>query len=93
VANRVVLEPRVVGQRGGTGRSFDWDTIAGRPDRDRIIIAGGIAPGNVRAAAAINAFALDVSSGVESAAGVKDTTRIGALFDALRVTGRKSALR
>jgi indole-3-glycerol phosphate synthase/phosphoribosylanthranilate isomerase len=93
VADRVVLEPSVVGQRGGTGRSFDWDTIAGRPDRDRIIIAGGIAPENARAAAAIDAFALDVNSGVESSPGVKDIARMGALFDAVRVTGRKGVIR
>jgi len=89
VADRVVLEPRVVGQRGGTGQSFDWDTIADRLDRDRIIVAGGITPENVRAAAALDPFALDVNSGVESSPGVKDIAQLGALFDALRVTGRK----
>ncbi len=88
-ADRVVLEPRVEGQRGGTGQSFDWHAIGGRPDRDRIIVAGGITPENARAAAAVGAFALDVNSGVESSPGVKDAARIGALFDALRVTGRR----
>ncbi len=89
-ADRVVLEPRVAGQRGGTGQSFDWQTIGGRPDRDRIIIAGGIGPENASVAAAAGAFALDVNSGVESSPGVKDAARVRALFDALRVTGRRS---
>lgn len=93
LADRVVLEPQVVGRRGGTGQSFDWHAIGGRSDRDRIIIAGGITPENARAAAAVGAFALDVNSGVESSPGVKDAARISALFDALRVTGRSGAVR
>jgi indole-3-glycerol phosphate synthase/phosphoribosylanthranilate isomerase len=93
VADRVVLEPRVAGQRGGTGQSFDWQTIASRPDCERIIVAGGITPENASVAAAVGAFALDVNSGVESSPGVKDAARISALFDALRVTGRRGAPR
>jgi indole-3-glycerol phosphate synthase/phosphoribosylanthranilate isomerase len=93
VADRVLLEPRVAGQRGGTGQTFDWQTVADRPDRDRIIVAGGIGPENVSGAAAIGAFGLDVNSGVESSPGVKDTARISALFAALRVTGRKGGPR
>lgn len=92
-ADRVVLEPRVTGQRGGTGQSFDWRTLDGRLDRDRIIIAGGITPENANAAATVGAFALDVNSGVESSPGIKDPARVSALFDALRVTGRRGIVR
>lgn len=68
----------------GTGTRFDWRLL---PVPDRMAgcgLAGGIHAGNVGAALATGAGMLDVSSGVESAPGVKDAARIAALFDAIR---------
>jgi phosphoribosylanthranilate isomerase len=49
-----------------------------------VILAGGLRPENVRdAVARVRPFAIDVSSGVETAPGVKDRTRLQALFAAL----------
>ncbi len=62
---------------GGTGKSFDWSIIK-RLDLQRpIILAGGLAPGNVEEAiAAVAPFAVDVNSGVELEPGIKDHAKM-----------------
>ena len=52
------------------------------------VLAGGLDAGNARAAAAVGAFALDVSSGVERSPGRKDAGRMHAFFEALRAPKR-----
>lgn len=83
-ADRLVVDATIPGQRGGTGRRFDWSVLRGHPDRGRLVLAGGINAGNVRAAHAVGCGMLDVSSGVESAPGVKDPARLEEFFGALR---------
>ena len=73
-------------QRGGTGRTFDWGLLAGRPDPDRCILSGGLTPANAAAAAATGIFFLDVSSGVESAPGRKSHQAMAQFFAARRAT-------
>lgn len=70
---------------GGTGRTFDWSLLAGRPPDVPFWIAGGLNPTNV--AAAINATSpdgVDVASGVELAMGRKDPDRMRAFVSAAR---------
>lgn len=88
-SDRVLFDTAVNGRSGGTGRVFDWSRIEGRPELADGILAGGLNPENVREAAALGAFALDVSSGVEAAPGRKDETKMQAFFDALRVPDRR----
>lgn len=76
---------------GGTGRTFDWARLAGRPDLGRSVLAGGIGPDNVAAARMIGAWMMDVGSGVEAAPGRKDPARLQALFDRLRPPSRADA--
>jgi indole-3-glycerol phosphate synthase/phosphoribosylanthranilate isomerase len=83
-ADRLLVDTRVPGRRGGTGRRFDWSVLRHHPDRRRMVLAGGINAGNVRAAHTVGCGMLDVSSGVESAPGVKDPARLGEFFGALR---------
>ncbi len=85
-ADRLLLDAHVAGIAGGTGRTFDWTLLADHPQKDRSILAGGINPGNVALAHRVGAGLLDVSSGVESAPGVKDPDKLRALFAALRGT-------
>ena len=95
VADAVVLDTKVTGQLGGTGATFDWSAIARSLDRRRvrarIVLAGGLTPDNV--AHAVHVIApdiVDVSSGVESAPGIKDHTRMRAFRDAVRPPGESS---
>lgn len=70
---------------GGLGATFDWAILSGwRPGRPWLL-SGGLAPDNVaEALARTNAPGVDVSSGVESAPGVKDAGRIRAFVAAAR---------
>lgn len=68
---------------GGNGLSFDWRLIAGRRWPVPWMLAGGLTPDNVADAVRVTgAQALDVSSGVESAPGVKDPALIRAFLSA-----------
>jgi phosphoribosylanthranilate isomerase len=92
VADAVVLDARVGGQLGGTGHSFDWGAIARalehRRDHARVVLAGGLSPENVaRAVRTIVPDVVDVSSGVESAPGIKDHARMRDFRDAVRRRG------
>ncbi|HWA20864.1 MAG TPA: phosphoribosylanthranilate isomerase [Caulobacterales bacterium] len=70
---------------GGHGASFDWAMLAGRRFGRPWLLSGGLTPENVPAAvAASGAGALDVSSGVESAPGIKDPARIAAFLAAAK---------
>ena len=81
---RLLLDVHDPDRRGGTGRTIDWGRAAGIARRRPVLLAGGLTPENVAAAvAAVRPFGLDVSSGVESRAGVKDHQRLGALFEAI----------
>lgn len=72
---------------GGVGARFDWTLLAGRAFRHPWFVAGGLTPDNVGEAVRISgAPAVDVSSGVESAPGVKDTALIAAFLKAARST-------
>jgi phosphoribosylanthranilate isomerase len=68
---------------GGNGLAFDWRLIAGRRWPVPWMLAGGLTPDNVAEAVRLTGAAqLDVSSGVESAPGVKDPARIRAFVAA-----------
>ncbi|TGN62248.1 phosphoribosylanthranilate isomerase [Paracoccus liaowanqingii] len=70
---------------GGNGLAFDWRLLVGRRWLRPWMLAGGLTPDNVAEAVRLTgAPAVDVSSGVESAAGVKDSTRIEAFCAAAR---------
>jgi indole-3-glycerol phosphate synthase/phosphoribosylanthranilate isomerase len=87
-ADRLLFDTSHGGRSGGTGRVFDWSLVAGRPDLDRSIVAGGLDPANARAAGKLGAYALDVSSGVEASPGRKDPQRLASFFEALRPISR-----
>jgi phosphoribosylanthranilate isomerase len=68
---------------GGTGKPFDW-SMAEKPLPKPIVLAGGLNAGNVaEALICVPAYAVDVSSGVESN-GVKDRVKIKAFINAVR---------
>jgi phosphoribosylanthranilate isomerase len=75
---------------GGLGHSFDWELFSSNPAPSMPwLLAGGLTPDNVaRAVNVTGAHMVDVSSGVESAPGVKDRDLIDAFMAALNHTGR-----
>lgn len=59
---------------GGTGKAFDWNILKDFEILKPVILSGGLSPDNVgRAIKEVAPFAVDVSSGIESAPGRKDT--------------------
>jgi len=75
--------------RGGTGRSWNWELARGLVAERRVVIAGGLTPGNVGAVVAdLRAYGVDVSSGVESEPRRKDAERMRAFVQAVRDADR-----
>lgn len=88
-SDAVVLDTMGTAGLGGTGRVFDWEAIAAQllPLRRgaRLVLAGGLTPDNVaRAVRVLNPDVVDVSSGVESAPGVKDHSLMRRFSEAAR---------
>ncbi|HEV8123413.1 MAG TPA: hypothetical protein VGP80_04170, partial [Gemmatimonadales bacterium] len=83
-ADRMLLDSFHPAERGGSGQQFDWGLLQDTPERSRIVLAGGLTPENARRAQSLGCGALDVSSGVESAPGIKDEGRLVSFFGALR---------
>ena len=83
-ARGLLLDAYVPGSHGGTGSTFDWKLIP-RELPLPVILSGGLAPANVAAAIEqVRPYAVDVSSGVESAPGVKDERKIAAFMEEVR---------
>lgn len=81
----VLLDAHDPVRRGGTGRTIDWSAAAAAARTRPVILSGGLTPHNVRSAVeTVRPYAVDVSSGVESAPGVKDETKLRAFFAALQ---------
>lgn len=75
-AQAIIIDSHAPGALGGTGGTFDWADVPGDIGRP-LILAGGLRPGNIAAAIrAVAPHAIDLSSGVERAPGVKDRSLI-----------------
>ena len=84
----VMVDTKVQGALGGTGRTFDWNLVVGLAKRRRLVLAGGLVPGNVaRAIEQVRPWCVDTASGVELSPGVKDPGKITAFIAAARAAG------
>ena len=75
---------------GGNGVSFDWTLLQSLDGNVDYMLSGGLNKDNVAEALAMTrAPGIDISSGVESAPGVKDAAMIDAFFDAVKEAGSR----
>lgn len=82
----ILLDAADANRRGGTGRQVDWTKAQAIARTRRVVLAGGLTPENVQAAVAqVEPWGVDVSSGVESAPGVKDAARVTAFLQRARL--------
>lgn len=83
-AEGLLLDTAAANVAGGSGQTFDWGLVPtdlGKP----VILAGGLTPENVaEAVRKVRPFAVDVSSGVEQAKGIKDAQKISTFIQAVR---------
>ena len=79
----LLLDSHAKGRRGGSGRKFDW--ALAKAAASRIWLAGGLNTDNVgEAIRVVRPYAVDVSSGVEVEAGIKDAKKIRDFVAAVR---------
>jgi phosphoribosylanthranilate isomerase len=93
VADAILLDakpPKDAAYPGGHGRPFDWSILKAMDPKQPFILSGGLTPENVAEAITmvrgygLNLIGVDVSSGVESAPGVKDAAKIQSFVAAAR---------
>jgi phosphoribosylanthranilate isomerase len=83
-ASGLLLDSHARGARGGTGETFDWARIPPAAGR-QFVLAGGLNATNVaQAIATVRPYAVDVSSGIESAPGLKDAAKMRAFAAEVR---------
>jgi len=97
-ATLIVLDTKLVGSgllgseerekiKGGTGKTFNWELFNKAKEITclDLALAGGLNPENIREAIKItDPFMIDISSGLESEAGIKSLDKMKALFSALK---------
>jgi len=88
-ADTVLLDAFQTDAYGGTGHTFDWSmALAVRSLVPKLILAGGLTPGNVAAAIdQVRPFAVDACSSLERASGLKDAKLVQAFVAAAKNTG------
>jgi phosphoribosylanthranilate isomerase len=82
----IMLDSWSVDQRGGTGRTWDWELARPLLETRKVFIAGGLEPGNVgTVVSGFKPYGVDVSSGVEARLRVKDPQKVRAFVHAVRL--------
>ena len=81
----IMLDSWSADQRGGTGRTWEWELARPLLAARWVFIAGGLEPGNVgKVVSELRPYGVDVSSGVEARARVKDPDKLRAFVLAVR---------
>jgi phosphoribosylanthranilate isomerase len=92
LVDAVLFDTKFGAAQGGTGKSFDWAraraVLAREEAGPRIILAGGLNPGNVgQATSVLEPWGVDVVSGTEAAPGKKDPDKVRSFIAAARAAG------
>ena len=91
IADRILLDakpPKGADRPGGLGESFDWGLLKALDPAIAFMLSGGLTPDNVaEAITSVRPLGVDVSSGVETAPGVKDRKLIEAFIRNARAAG------
>lgn len=83
-AQGFLLDSHAPGEAGGSGETFDWNSFP-KNSKKPLILAGGLTPENVEDAILLaRPYGVDVSSGVESARGVKDHSKMAAFIQGVK---------
>ena len=94
ITDRILFDarpPKGADRPGGHGKAFDWSILRDLDPELGFMLSGGLDPDNVADALRLtHASAVDVSSGVESAPGVKDIGKIRAFIAAARAVRRET---
>jgi phosphoribosylanthranilate isomerase len=82
----IMLDSWSADQRGGTGRTWEWELARPLIASRHVFIAGGLEPGNVgKVVSGFKPYGVDVSSGVEASVRVKDPDKVRAFVHAVRL--------
>ena len=85
-----LLDARVAGMRGGTGRTIDWELARKAAAAGRVLLAGGLTPDNVaEAVRTVRPWGVDTASGVETAPGEKDAEKVRLFVERAKPAGRE----
>ena len=96
VADRILFDaraPKGATRPGGLGATFDWHLLEGLDLKVPFMVSGGLNAGNVAEAIRVTGGDVDVSSGVESAPGVKDPDKIREFIAAVRAADTSATTR
>nr|WP_198981769.1 phosphoribosylanthranilate isomerase [Herbaspirillum sp. ASV7] len=86
-----LLLDTLVEEYGGSGKVFDWSLIP-KELAPRAVLSGGLSVHNVtEAVAGVRPYAVDISSGVEAAKGIKDAAKVEAFISAVRLADATAA--
>jgi phosphoribosylanthranilate isomerase len=96
VADRILFDaraPKDATRPGGLGATFDWHLLEGLDLKVPFMVSGGLNAANVAEAMRVTGGDVDVSSGVESAPGVKDPDKIREFIAAARAADTSAKTR
>ncbi len=86
IGTTILLDAHDALQRGGTGRTIDWQAAARLASTRRVVLAGGLTPDNVQEAIeTVHPEGVDVSSGVEDSPGVKNPDKVARFLERARM--------
>jgi len=89
VADWLIFDAKIDGERGGTGHSFDWDLLRHFKSKIPWMLSGGLTIENVMdALSRLTPDAVDISSGVEDGPGKKNPAKITRFIQAVQIADR-----